>query len=73
MSAYEIILSIEKPLLERMASIGLLRSTVIRDVKIYEHYLNERKTSGCMQSRTNTAEHFNLSEESISKIIQKMK
>ena len=73
MSAYEIILSIEKPLHERMASIGLLRSTVSRDVKVYEYYLNEKKTNGCMQSRTNTAEHFKLSEESISKIIQKMK
>jgi len=73
MSAYEIILSMEQTMLDKMMSTGLLRSTVSRDFKIYEFYINERKTNTCMQSRTNTAEYFHLSEESISKIIQKMR
>jgi len=73
MSAYELILAIEPTTLEQLMSTGLLRSTVTRDFKIYEFYLNERKTKGCMDARTNTAEKFSLSEEMISKIIQKMK
>lgn len=73
MSAYELILTLEPLTLERLMSTGLMRPTVQRDILIYEFYLNEKKTKGCMDARTNAAEKFFLSEEMISKIIQKMK
>ena len=73
MSAYELIQAIEPTTLDKLMSTGLLRSTVQRDIKIYEFYLNERKTCGYMDARTITAEKYCLSEEMISKIIQKMK
>lgn len=73
MTAYELIISLEPSTFEKMMSLGLLRSTVQRDIEIYEYYLNERKTNGYCQARTNTAEHFYLCEDNIAKIIRKMK
>lgn len=52
---------------------GLLRSTVQRDIKIYEFYIAQRKTERYLQARTNTAEKFCLSEDMIDKIIKKMR
>ena len=73
MSAYELILTIEPSTFDKLMSMGLLRSTVQRDIKIYEFYLEQRKIERYLQARTNTAVEFNLSEEMIDKIIQKMK
>ena len=73
MSAYELILNIEPTTFEKMMSLGILRQSVLNDIKIYEFYLNERKTNGCMQARTNTAENFCTSEETISRIIKRMR
>ena len=73
MSAYELILTIEPTTFEKLMSCGLLRQSVLNDIKVYEFYLNECKTTGKMQARTNTAENFCTSEETISRIIQRMK
>lgn len=73
MSAYELILTIDQTTFEKMMSLGLLRQSVPRDIEIYEYYLKERKITTCMQARTNTAENFCTSEETISRIIKRMK
>ena len=73
MSAYELILAIDSLTLEKLMSKGLLRSTVQRDIKIYEFYIAQRKTERYLQARTNTAEKFFLSEDMIDKIIKKMR
>lgn len=74
MSAYELILSLDEKTFEKLLSTGLLRSTVKRDKDMYEYYLVECEASGSrMQARTNTAEKFCVSEETVSKTIQKMK
>jgi hypothetical protein len=73
MGAYELIISLDNSTLDRLMSTGLLRATVKRDIEVYEYYVNECKTVGKMQARTNTAEQFCTSEETISRIIQKMR
>lgn len=74
MGAYDLIQQFEPSMLDILISKGLLRSTVKRDKEIYEFYLVEcLKGNGRMQARTNTAEKFSISEDRISKIIQKMK
>jgi hypothetical protein len=73
MSAYELILTIEPTTFEKMLSLGILRNSVMNDVRVYEFYLNEKKTVSCMQARTNTADKFCTSEETISRIIKRMK
>lgn len=73
MGAYELIISLDNSILDRLMSTGLLRATVKRDIEVYEYYINECKTVGKMQARTNTAEQFCTSEETISRIIQKMR
>ncbi len=73
MGAYELIISLDNSTLDRLMSTGLLRATVKRDIEVYEYYINECKTVGKMQARTNTAEQFCTSEETISRIIQKMR
>lgn len=73
MSAYELILSLDISTIDVLLSKGLFRSTVKRDIEVYEYYINECKTVGRMQARTNTADKFFTSEETISRIIQRMK
>lgn len=73
MNVYEFILSIDKELLQDLHSKKLTRFSIFRDVDIYEFYMNERKTTGCMQSRTNTADKFCVSEETVSKTLQRLK
>ena len=73
MSTYELIISIEESTIERLLSKGLFRSTIKRDIEVYEYYVNECKTVGKMQARTNTADKFCTSEETIGRIIQRMK
>jgi len=73
MSAYELIQTIDASILDKLMSKGLLRQSVQRDIEIYEFYLKERKITTCMQARTNTAENFCTSEETISRIIKRMK
>lgn len=74
MSAYELILSLDHTTFEKLMSKGLLRPNLKRDKEIYEFYLRECEETGSrMQARTNTAEQFCFCEETVSKIIQKMK
>lgn len=73
MGAYELIQTMELSAIEILLSKGLLSSNIKRDLKVYEFYTNERKTVGCMQARTNTAEHFYTSEETVKRIIKKLK
>ncbi len=73
MSAYEIILTIEPTTFEKLKSCGLLRQSIFRDIEVYEYYINECKKFGKMQARANTADKFFTSEETISRIIQRMK
>lgn len=74
MSAYEIILSLDESTFEKLLSKGLLRSNVKRDKELYEYYVAEfNLTHSRMQARTNTADKFCVSEETVSKVIQKMR
>lgn len=74
MGAYDLISTIEPSKLDILISRGFLRQTVWRDIERYEFYMNEcLKGIGRMQARTNTAEKFNISEDRVSQIIQKMK
>lgn len=73
MGAYELIISLDNSTLDKLMSTGLLRATVKRDIEVYEYYVNECRYNSKMQARTNTAEQFCTSEETISRIIQKMK
>jgi hypothetical protein len=73
MSAYELIISLDSSTIDLLLSKGLFRATVKRDIEVYQYYMEECKTVGKMQARTNTAEQFCTSEETISRIIQKMR
>lgn len=73
MGAYELIISLDNSTLDKLMSTGLLRASVKRDIEVYEYYVNECRYTSKMQARTNTAEQFFCSEETISRIIQKMK
>lgn len=73
MTVYELILSIDQDILQKLHSKKLARLSIFRDVGIFEYYLNERKTNRGMQSLTNTAKRFGVSEETVSKTLQRMK
>lgn len=74
MSAYEFIKSIGEETIYRLADFGLLRGTVLRDVDVYEFYMDEiEQGEKRMQARTNTADAFCISEELVGKILQAMK
>lgn len=73
MGAYELILSIDNTVIERLKESGLFRTTVQRDFDVYSYYLEQKKIYGTMQSVTNTAEKFCYSEEQIFKIIRRMR
>ena len=74
MSTYEIILSLDSSTIDHLLSKGFFRSSTKRDIEIYEFYVNECKITGSkMQARTNAAEKFCTSEETIGRIIQRMK
>lgn len=73
MSAYEVIINLDSSTLENLCRTNLLRATVKRDVEIYSYYIAQKDIVGSMNARTLTAEKFFLCEDSISKIIQKMK
>lgn len=73
MNVYEFILLIDKDVLQALHSKKLTRFSIFRDVEMYEFYMNERKTNGCMQSKTNTANKFFTSEETVAKALQRMK
>ena len=74
MSAYEFITGLDEGLLDQMMELSIIRSTLRRDLTIYRFYLEEcGKGRGKMMARTTTADKFGVSEETVSKIIQKMK
>ncbi|MDR3706600.1 MAG: hypothetical protein P4L28_11935 [Paludibacteraceae bacterium] len=74
MSGYEIIMQLPPEVIDTLIIKGLMRATVKRDKEIYEHYLRQCRTQASrMQARTNTAEQFSISEDRVSKIIQKMR
>jgi hypothetical protein len=73
MTVYELVLTIDKELLQLLHSRKYTRFSIFRDIEMYEFYMNERKTVGCMQSRTNTADKFFTSEETVQKALQRMK
>ena len=74
MSTYDLILSIDKSKVEILLQKGILKSSTKRDIEVYEYYVNECGLTGSkMQARTNAAEKFFTSEETISRIIQRMK
>jgi len=72
MIVYEFILTIDKKLLQNLHSKNLIRYSIFRDIDIYEFYMNEKRTIGCMQARTNTADKFCVSEETVSKTLQRL-
>jgi len=73
MSAYEQILTLEPSMIDLLLLKGYMRSSVRRDLTIYKFYINERISLGYLQARTNTAEKFFTSEETVARIIQRMK
>lgn len=74
MSTYDVILSIDKSKIEILLKKGILKSSTKRDMDVYEYYVNECVLTGSkMQARTNAAEKFSTSEETIGRIIQRMK
>lgn len=74
MSTYELILSLDSSVIDHLLSKGLFRASTKRDIEVYEFYINECNITGSrMQARTNAADKFSTSEETISRIIQRMK
>jgi len=74
MTGYELIMQLEPDVIDTLIRKGLMRATVKRDKEIYEYYLTQCHVEiSRMQARTNTAEQFSISEDRVSKIIQKMK
>lgn len=73
MNVYEFVLSIDKNFLQELHRKKYTRFSIFRDIEMYEYYVNERQSTGCMQSRTNTAEKFCVSEETVSKALQRLK
>lgn len=52
---------------------GFLRSNAKRDLEIYEYYEEESLKVGSMQAITNAADKFCISEESIKKVIYRIR
>lgn len=73
MTNYEFLLEFSKQALYDLCEKNFLRSTVLRDIEIYEYYIQQCQKECKMQARTNTSTHFDLSEETVSKIIQRMR
>jgi len=73
MNCYETLLSVDSGLIQLLVSKGYMRSTTSRDIEAFEYYTKERTTTGYLQARTNTAEKFCTSDETIARIIQRMK
>ena len=51
-----------------LISIGVIPITIIDWIVIYEYYLDERKSQKKMQSYSNTAENYKLSERQVMNI-----
>ncbi len=73
MTVYEFILSIDKKLLQDLHRKKIIRFSIYRDIEMFDNYMIERKNNRCMQSRTNTAVKFCTSEETISRMLHRMK
>lgn len=52
---------------------GLLNSSHVRNIKLFEYYEDKIKSEPKMLARTETAERFYLSEDRVSAIIQQMR
>jgi len=67
---YEVIKSISN--INRLYLLGILQIHLMDWVVIYEYYLIERQTNKKLQSYTNTAENYRLSERHIMNIVSWM-
>lgn len=73
LGAYEYILTLDETIFENLISKGILRSNLKRDLDIYKYYSEQRIFFNRMQSITNTADNFNVSEDTVYRTIRKMK
>ena len=73
LGAYEYILTLDETIFENLISKGLLRSNLKRDLDIYKYYSEQRIFFNRMQSITNTADNFNVSEDTVYRTIRKMR
>ncbi len=76
MNVYKDILNIDESIIQKLSSMGLLRSTATRDLEIYAYYLKELESSNGkekIQAHINTADHFNISDDRVKTIIYKIR
>jgi hypothetical protein len=73
MTAYEFILTIDKELLQVLHNKKMVRFSIFIDIEMYEFYLNEKKKHTCMEARTNTSDKFCTSEETVSRMLFRMR
>lgn len=52
-----------------LISLGIVPITIMDWLVIYEYYLEERKTNKKMQSYSNTAENYRMSESQIINVV----
>jgi hypothetical protein len=69
MVRFEVLKSIE---LTKLVGRGIVPIHLMDWLVIYEYYLDERKTLGKMQSYSNTAENYKLSESHIMNVVSWM-
>lgn len=73
MTNYEFITTLDSHVLDALCRRNFLKFSVKRDIEIYRHYSKQCEVKSKMLARFNTAEKFCTSEETVSRIIQKMK
>ncbi|GHT33989.1 hypothetical protein FACS189434_09390 [Bacteroidia bacterium] len=67
------ILQVDYSVIKRLSDAGVLRSNAARDYDIYNYFLLEKEKYGVMQSITNAADKFFISEDCAKKIIYSIK
>lgn len=72
MSAYEIIISIDRNVLQQLHKKKLARASIFRDIEIYDYYLDECQNYSKTQARENTAKNFGISKETVSRTLQRL-
>lgn len=73
MTAYELIISIDKEILKSLSKHKLTRKSIFRDIDIYEFYIKECQYNSKLKARSNVAGKFGISEETVSKTIQRLR
>jgi len=73
MSNYDILVEIPKDRRKQMAEMHILRPMIELDLEIYEHHTMLCTKMSRMQARLETADKFCTSEETVKRVIKRLK